>query len=1338
MVFTLLPFGTAVAAETGGICGEGLMWTLYDDGTLTINGAGEMTDYTYDEDEENVNTPWEIRELVSAVIIDEGVTSIGNYAFYDCASITNITIPSSVTRIGEYAFYNCSVLESISIPSSVTSIGDYAFSDCTGLTSVTYDGTYEDWQAMLIGEGNEILSSLYGGGYDPGPIDPSEMSFTVTFYDYDGNIFSEQYIMYGGMADDPGIPPCSDNTMTFNGWSEDFSYVTCDMYIYPNFIRDEIPIPTTYTVTFVDYDGSEIDSVTVNENEAVTEPEFTGTKENYTFTGWDKDFSCVTSDLTVTAQYERTVTASGDCGDNTVWKLYADGELEISGSGDTADYSCNYDSGKAYTPWVSYLKKIKKITVKDGITSIGRNLFAYCAYATEISIPNGVKSIGYGAFYGCTNLETVTIPNSVTSLGGRAFYDCSYIKSITLSENITSIGEYTFYRCYHLENMEIPSGVTSIGQWAFDECSALENIKIPESVTSIGSNAFYYCQSLKSISIPSKITSISDYMLWGCHALTDVTIPSGVTSIGSHAIQNCSGLKTVTIPESVTSIGIEAFRDCKLLENITIPSGVKKIDTQTFWGCSALKNITIPKSVTEIGSGAFLSCASLTDVYYGGTETEWNAVTIDTTNNECLTNATIHFNEESVEKNKYTVKFINYNGDVLKTETVTEGNAATAPDDPKRDGYTFIGWDVDFSNVVSDLTVTARFEKSATASGDINENVSWKLYTDGEFVINGSGSMGDFTATTVPWSEHRSKITKVTISDGITNIGAYAFYSCENLVTLYIPETVETIGDHAFEGCVKLADATIPDTLKDIGTDAFKGCTSMSYIPIPNKGTDIVAGEYENYTNIKNITIPEGVTNVGTAAFRNCSNATSVSIPNTLASIGENAFDGCTSITDVYYNGTQSDWENITIGDGNNCLLNANIHYLKLTVKFYGFNSVLLKTQTVDMNGAATAPEVPEVDGYTFNGWDKSFDSVTSDMTITAKYTSNSTVPTPTPTPTPDPTPSTYYTVTFVDYDGTVLKTENVLPGKDATAPSAPKRDGYTFTDWDKSFNAVNEDMTVTAQYVVNTPVAATYTVKFVDYDGTVLKTELVTAGENATAPSAPSREGYTFIGWDKTYTNITSDITITARYKEDENKKITVSKTEASSGDTVTVTVTADENIGMATGGIMINYDRTALELVTCEAGNLIKNASCVINKNRSDNGVLKLYVNFVGLDNIVAGGELLTMTFKVKDDVEDDAQLPITIDKITLYDNEETTLSVETVNGEIHVLNYELGDVNQNGTVDLLDVFAVMRYDVGLKELSASQKRAADVNGDGTVDIADAFLIQKYDAGLITGFAE
>ncbi|MBQ5504087.1 MAG: InlB B-repeat-containing protein, partial [Oscillospiraceae bacterium] len=132
---------------------------------------------------------------------------------------------------------------------------------------------------------------------------------------------------------------------------------------------------------------------------------------------------------------------------------------------------------------------------------------------------------------------------------------------------------------------------------------------------------------------------------------------------------------------------------------------------------------------------------------------------------------------------------------------------------------------------------------------------------------------------------------------------------------------------------------------------------------------------------------------------------------------------------------------------------------------------------------------------------------------------------------TTDPVASTpTYTVTFKDWDGTVLKTEEVEQGGSATAPANPTRVGYTFTGWDVAFNNVQSDLVVTAQYTINT-----YTVTFKDWDGTVLKTQTVNYGGAATAPADPTREGYTFIGWDVAFNNVTSNLVVTAQYKQNE-----------------------------------------------------------------------------------------------------------------------------------------------------------------------------------------------------------
>ena len=123
--------GLSAKAEKSGSCGPNLKWYLTDNGVLTISGKGKMNDYSFDN-----RSPW-YKYDIKRIIIGDGVTTIGEFAFTNCSTLTSVTIPNSVTEIGEFAFNNCSALTSVTIPNSVTTIGDYAFSGCSSLTSVT-------------------------------------------------------------------------------------------------------------------------------------------------------------------------------------------------------------------------------------------------------------------------------------------------------------------------------------------------------------------------------------------------------------------------------------------------------------------------------------------------------------------------------------------------------------------------------------------------------------------------------------------------------------------------------------------------------------------------------------------------------------------------------------------------------------------------------------------------------------------------------------------------------------------------------------------------------------------------------------------------------------------------------------------------------------------------------------------------------------------------------------------------------------------------------------------------------------------------------------------------
>ena len=363
-----------------------------------------------------------------------------------------------------------------------------------------------------------------------------------------------------------------------------------------------------------------------------------------------------------------------------------------------------------------------------------------------------VTSIGYAAFEDCRSLTSITIPNSVTSIGGSAFEYCSSLTSIVVETGNTTydsrdncnaiIETATSTLVIGCKNTIIPNSVTSIGNDAFSKCSSLTSITIPNSVTSIGNDAFFSCSSLTSVTIPNSVTSIGEWAFSSCSSLASITIPNSVTSIGEVAFGFCSSLTSITIPNSVTSIG-DAFYGCSSLTSITclgitppeasdlgantstckliVPhSAYNAYLRHTYWG--QFLNIISGYAITlhtnnnqwgEVtGDGLYTNDTTITITatpYEGYTFLRWSDGNTDNPRTLTVTED-ITLTAEFAIEGGCLVTFMDWDGTVLSTVSVAPGEAATAPADPTREGYTFIGWDKDFSAVTDHMTVTAQYQ----------------------------------------------------------------------------------------------------------------------------------------------------------------------------------------------------------------------------------------------------------------------------------------------------------------------------------------------------------------------------------------------------------------------------------------------------------------------------------------------------------------------------------------------------------------------------------------------------------------------------------------------------
>ena len=423
---------------------------------------------------------------------------------------------------------------------------------------------------------------------------------------------------------------------------------------------------------------------------------------------------------------------------------------------------------------------LPSIVIPNSATSIGNDAFYRCSKLTSAIIGNGVKSIGENAFEECTNLTTLTIGNSVTSIGDRAFYNCWGVTSIDIPNSVTSIGEKAFGGCSALTELNVGSGVNSYASNSFEGCSKLTKVTVNANIfvnQDVNSKS-YLCNvfpKIKECIIGDNVTKIGDHAFLGCTDLTSVTIGKGVTSIGEGACMNCSLLTSVTIGSGVKSIGNNAFSYCDKLESFTcyatnpptlgsaafyntksslviyVPqNSVASYKNATGWKDLTIQGIsgsvTTNYTVTVLsdntsmgtvsGGGTFESGKSVTVTATpksGYKFTRWsdystkNPYTFTVTKDVTLT---AYFEQSEVSPTYYTVTFKDWDGTVLKTEQVEEGHSATAPADPTRDGYTFIGWDRDFNNVQYNLTVNARYKKDETPTKAITVRLrpesAWK------------------------------------------------------------------------------------------------------------------------------------------------------------------------------------------------------------------------------------------------------------------------------------------------------------------------------------------------------------------------------------------------------------------------------------------------------------------------------------------------------------------------------------------------------------------------------------------------------------------------------------
>jgi hypothetical protein len=843
------------------------------------------------------------------------VIRIGNNAFSNLTGLTVLTLPGTLTHIGTDAFSGCTGITTLVIPINVT-FGTDAFRGCVDISDITLTGT---------GAGNNFLT-----GYTRTPWYMSNVpALTVTL---DENITSiGDYTFYG-----------CENIISIS--------LAGVMIIGDNAFNGCIGLTTLIMQADADI-------------------------------GTDSFYGCVNiSDVTLKGTgTTKSMSASHE---KTPWYISTVDELtvtlddDITGIGEFVFYGCenllNINLGNIISFGANSFSGCVKLKTIDlsNVDAIGENAFFGCI-GFETMIVRISTLEGTNIFDGCVNISDLTLIGSGSTGTFKPTTAASTIWSLSTADTlkitligITEIGDYTFYGCENLTSINLEN-IASIGSYAFQDCVGLTTIKMQMNV-SMSTGAFSGCTAVSDVTLTGTgtrdfgsiygsmpwnistaeeltvtlsegITGISDSMFNGCENLVSITMP-GVTTIGSYAFNGCSKLKGMNSADGktadltgVTRIGIYTFQGCVTLTTVYMPDVVNAYDLglNAFSGCVGLTTMTMHISV--IGANAFSGCTALSDVTLTGngdivnfdsstyTNTPWGSST--------AAELTVTLGDDITGIGNYL--FYNRSNLVSITMPGVTSIGASAFYDctglktlnmPLVDT---LGTDA-FYQCTGLTTVTMRI--SVTAGGSVfagSDGVS-------DITLTGDGSEWGTSSTNYQdtlWYVSKVPELTVTLDENITVIGEYAFYLCNNLVSITMPgvttienhafygcsklETVdlskvEEIGEYAFYGCSKLKEAYMP-LAETISENAFSGCFGLISVYMPVAET-ISDHAFSSCSGLTVVDMPS-VTKIGDYAFYNCTGLISVDME-LAEEIGEYAFSGCTSLTVV-------DMPSVTVIGGN-------------------------------------------------------------------------------------------------------------------------------------------------------------------------------------------------------------------------------------------------------------------------------------------------------------------------------------------------------------------------------------------------------------------------------------
>lgn len=713
---------------------------------------------------------------------------------------------------------------------------------------------------------------------------------------------------------------------------------------------------------------------------------------------------------------------------------------------------------------------LTEITLPEKLVTLGRYSFSGCTELTKVTMKDNLTTIGNLAFTKCSALKTVNFGKGLTDMGESTFYNCVALESITLPESLLAVGKGAFMGCTSLKSVHIGSGVRNIGYDAFKDTAIYAKESVdedgnPKEIVTIN-GWILSCLETKTGAINLDAIGVAQSAFSGCEGITSVRLPKA-KYIGNYAFEGCKKIATLILSDELEYIGENAFANCERLTSTKDDNGnyslylgqsLKEIGIAAFYNCIRLGTgsdefIDLPDTVEKIGEHAFFNTG-----FYQSADTlsSTGIVYID----DWVVDTAKPKVEPKLNDNVRGIADFAFDESTFNDQAVTNcSKHPTAlclklPDTVEYIGYaSFIGTNLQHVEFSANLKKIGDFAFYESFMGEVVEadgitstflpfelpeglteigrsafyknfylteiNVPSTVTKIGDFAFYGMG--GD--AIMISVNEEDGKMTmqyvetKIEIADGEQEltIGIKAFYGCQLLVSMDLPDRLVNLGERAFYNCsslmyldigsglteipaytfyqcISLINVVIPSNIKKIGKYAFKGCEWLTYLTIEEGVEEIVDYAFYKCPLLANVKIPTSVKSIGHYAFRNLG-ATAIVIPETVETLGKYLIYGNNQVTIYaesegplpYWNQFWNQAQRPIVWG---CTLSADKSYVVSFVKNEGtiqnYND-FVNDEGVQIYGISA----PIREGYTFKGW------TTTEGGKVCEYTANEVINAP-------------------------------------------------------------------------------------------------------------------------------------------------------------------------------------------------------------------------------------------------------------------------------------------------------------------------------------------------------